>query len=210
MSNSADNARVATVFDDDSGIWKSYAEAFLGASGTVDAAESAVEELEEFLGDVWHAHPRFAALLGSASLPSAEKDRLLTSTLDGRALPVVSNFLRVLNRHGRLGHLPAIVGQVRATLDRKRNRVPVRVITAVPLDDASRGSLVTRLQTLIQADPVLHLEVDPTLIGGLILQVGDDVYDASVRTRLARMRDRLFESQTHEIQSRRDHFSHSA
>ena len=53
-------------------------------------------------------------------------------------------------------------------------------------------------------------EVDPALIGGLVVQVGDDVYDASVRNRLAQLRQRLIEGKTHEIQSRRDQFSHSA
>ena len=63
---------------------------------------------------------------------------------------------------------------------------------------------------MIDATPVITLEVDPSLIGGLVVQVGDDVYDASVRTRLEQLRDRLIEGKTHEIQSRRDHFSHPA
>ena len=49
-----------------------------------------------------------------------------------------------------------------------------------------------------------------SLIGGLIVQIGDDVYDASVRSRLQQLRNRLIEGRTHEIQSRRDQFSYSA
>ncbi len=63
---------------------------------------------------------------------------------------------------------------------------------------------------MIHATPVITLEVDPALIGGLVVQVGDAVYDASVRNRLERLRGRLIERKTHEIQSRRDHFSYSA
>ena len=63
---------------------------------------------------------------------------------------------------------------------------------------------------MILATPVITLEVDPSLIGGLVVQVGDEVYDASVRTRLEQLRGRLIERKTHEIQSRRDHFSYSA
>jgi F-type H+-transporting ATPase subunit delta len=62
---------------------------------------------------------------------------------------------------------------------------------------------------MLGATAILKLEVDPSLIGGLIVQVGDDVFDASIRNRLEQLRQRLIEGKTHEIQSRRDHFSHS-
>ena len=74
----------------------------------------------------------------------------------------------------------------------------------------SEPRLEGRLATLIGAKPQLQLEVDPTLSAGLVVQVGDDVYDASVRTRLQRLRDRLIERKSHEIQSRRDQFSYPA
>ncbi len=55
---------------------------------------------------------------------------------------------------------------------------------------------------------MITLEVDPSLIGGLVIQVGDEVYDASVRNRLEQLRGRLIERKTHEIQSRRDQLTH--
>ena len=100
--------------------------------------------------------------------------------------------------------------QARATLDRRQNRKPVTVRSAVPLDEGQQAALRDRLASMIHATPVITLEVDPSLIGGLVVQVGDDVYDASVRTRLERLRGRLIERKTHEIQSRRDHFSYPA
>jgi F-type H+-transporting ATPase subunit delta len=63
---------------------------------------------------------------------------------------------------------------------------------------------------MLAATPVPSYQVDPALIGGLIVQIGDDVYDASVRSRLQQLRNRLIEGRTHEIQSRRDQFSYSA
>ena len=59
---------------------------------------------------------------------------------------------------------------------------------------------------LARATPVLRLEVDPSLIGGLVVQVGDDVYDASIRSRLAQLRDRLAQGWTRGLQDRRDQF----
>ena len=129
---------------------------------------------------------------------------------DNQAQPIVVNFLRVLNRHGRLAALGPITRAARAAWDRRQNRRPVSVRSAVPLDEAQVATLRERLGRMLQATPVLSLVVDPALIGGLVVQVGDDVYDASVRNQLAQLRQRLMEGKTHEIQGRRDHFSHSA
>ncbi len=63
---------------------------------------------------------------------------------------------------------------------------------------------------MLGANPILNIVVDPALIGGLVVQVGDDVYDASVRNRLEQIRQRLIASKLREIQSHRDQFSHSA
>src|SRR2546430_2054695 len=68
----------------------------------------------------------------------------------------------------------------------------------------------SEVEGVLGATPVVRLVVDPSLIGGLVVQVGDHVYDASVRNRLEQLRQRLIEGKTHEIQSRRDHFSYPA
>jgi F-type H+-transporting ATPase subunit delta len=200
-----------TVFDDQlPEVTRSYAEALLGAAENAGQADAVLDELDEVVSDVLRDHPRFAAILASPTLPAEQKDRILTETLEGRAHPMVVRFLRVLNRHGRLGQVGPIARAARALWDRKQNRRPVLVRSAVALDDAQREALRERIGRMIAATPVLTFEVDPALIGGLVVQVGDDVYDASVRSRLQQLRHRLIEGKTHEIQSRRDQFSHSA
>ncbi|HEV3120667.1 MAG TPA: F0F1 ATP synthase subunit delta, partial [Isosphaeraceae bacterium] len=84
------------------------------------------------------------------------------------------------------------------------------VRSASPLDDAQQAALRERLAQLTGATPILHVELDRSLIAGLVVQIGDHVYDASVRNRLQQLRRRLMEGKTHEIQSRRDHFSSPA
>ena len=66
------------------------------------------------------------------------------------------------------------------------------------------------MAAMTAATPVLELSTDPSLIGGLVVQIGDQLYDASVKNRLEQVRKRLIEGKTHEIQKRRDQFSHSA
>jgi F-type H+-transporting ATPase subunit delta len=185
-----------TVFDESTGeVARNYADALLAALG--DDAGPALDELDEIVADVVHSQPRFAELMASPSLGTADRDRILVELFDGKANPILVNFLRVLNRHGRINLLATIAGRARAEWDRKQGRRPVTVKSAVPLDDAQRGALEGRLSKLIGATPVLTLEVDPSLIAGLVVQVGDDVYDASVRTRLRRLRDRLIERKSH-------------
>jgi len=212
MTADASAASVAgTVFEDDAPeVSRSYAEALVNAAEKAGQADAVLDELDELVADVFKAHPKFAALVSSPSIPAHEKDRILGETFGGRALPTVVNFLRVLNRHGRLGHLEAITRAARAIFDRRQNRQPVTVRSAVPLDDSQKAALRDRMARLLSATPILNVVVDPSLIGGLVVQVGDDVYDASVRNHLEQLRHRLIEGKTHEIQSRRDHFSHSA
>jgi F-type H+-transporting ATPase subunit delta len=204
-------AVLGTVFDDDTPeVTRSYAEALVNAAERQGQPEAVLDELDALVADVLGAHPRFAALLGSPTLSAHDKDRILVEAFEGRALPTVVQFLRVLNRHGRLGSIRPIARAARALRDRRQNRRAVLVRTAVPLDDAQQAALRDRLGTMLAATPILNVVVDPALIGGLVVQVGDDVYDASVRNRLEQLRHRLIEGKTHEIQSRRDHFSHPA
>ena len=191
-------------------VARRYAEALIDAAQKEGQAEPALDELDELETDVLRRFPRFAELLASDRVPAAEKDRILTDVFDGRASGLVLRFLRVLNRHERLELLGPIVREARAIWDRRNHRIPVSVRTAVPLDEDQTQSLRGRLQGLVAGTPILTMTTDPGLIGGLVIQVGDQLYDASVKNRLAQLRQRLIEGKTHEIQSRRDQFSYSA
>lgn len=210
-TDAATPTAAGTVFEDDTPeVTRSYSEALVGAAERDGGVEAVLDELDAIETDLLRAHPQFAAVLASPLVSPADKDRILVETFEGRAAPTVVRFLRVLNRHGRLTSLAAVTRAARALWDRKQNRRPVLVRTAVALDEAQQAALRDRLAGMLGATPLVRLEVDPALIGGLVVQVGDDVYDTSIRNRLEQLRQRLIEGKTHEIQSRRDHFSHSA
>jgi F-type H+-transporting ATPase subunit delta len=196
--------------EDEARAARSYAAALLGAAGGDDAVAAAVDDLDAFRDDVLDAHPKFAAVLDSPRVPAAEKDRMLTSLLEGRAADVVLRFLRVLNRHGRLGLAADVAEEARRQWDRRRGLVAVKVRVAAPLDEAQSEALRKKLVGLVPGVPALQVVTDPDLIGGLVVQVGDVVFDASVRNRLEQIRQRLIEGKTHEISQRRDQFCHSA
>jgi F-type H+-transporting ATPase subunit delta len=203
MSPAAASDVAGTVFEDDQPeATRSYAEALLGAAAKEGQVDAVLDELDAIASDVLGANPRFAAILGSPSTPAAEKDRILVDAFEGRALPTIVRFLRVLNRHGRLGLVGPIARAARAIWDRRQGRRAVAVRSAAPLDDAQQEALRDRLAAMLDATPVISLTVDPSLIGGLVVQVGDDVYDASVRNRLEQFRRHLVEGKLSEVRAR--------
>lgn len=191
-------------------VARRYAVALVDAASQEGQVDAALEELSEVEADVFGRFPRFADMLGSERVPAAERDRILNEVFGGRVSDVVLRFLRVLDRRGRLGLLRPIVAEARTIWDRRNRRIPVSVRSAVPLEEAQIQGLRDRLQGLVSGTPILSLSTDPSLIGGLVVQVGDQTYDASVKSRLAQLRHRLIEGKTHEIQSRRDQFSYPA
>ncbi len=187
-----------------------YAVALVNAAEKEGGVELVLDELDEIERDVLKVFPRFATLLSSVRVSTAHKDRILTDVFDNRASSLVLRFLRVLNRNDRLSLLSVVAREARAIWDLRNKRIPVKVRTAVSLDEKQLQTLRDRLASLTGATPVLSVSTDPSLIGGLVVQVGDHRYDASVKSRLEQLRQRLIEGKMHEIQSRRDQFSNSA
>jgi F-type H+-transporting ATPase subunit delta len=191
-----------------SDLARTYAEALVGAAEKEGPVDEVLDELEAIRAFVIGKYPTFALMMTSPVRSTKDKDRIIVQAFEGHALPISVRFLRVLNRHGRLDLIGRVLIEGRAVWDKKQNRCPVTVRSAVPLSDAQLDALRERLRQQLNATPVLHPEVDPALIGGLVVQVGDHVYDGSVRNRLEQLRNRLTEGKSHEIQSRRDHFSY--
>ena len=128
----------------------------------------------------------------------------------GRASDLLTDFLLVLNAHDRLDVLRGLARVYNQLFDRGQNRMQVQVRSAVPLADDQRERIAGELRVAFGKDPVLHARVEPALLGGLVVQVDDWVYDASVRTRLEMIRKQLVERSSHAIQSGRDRFSSTA
>jgi F-type H+-transporting ATPase subunit delta len=204
------NDTIPAVAYDQIGLVRQYAEALLNAATNEGSAEAALDDLDAIRDELLDQHPQLSRVLSSAQVPASEKDRILREVIGDRVSEVVLRFLRVLNRHGRLGLMSAVGREARLIWDRRHQRIPVQVRSAVPLDQSQQEALRERIAGMISATPILHLTTDPTLVGGLIVQVGDQVFDASVQNRLEKLRQRLIEGKTHEIQSRRDQFSDSA
>jgi F-type H+-transporting ATPase subunit delta len=183
-----------------------YAEALLDAAEKQGQAGEVLEELESLVQDVFAAAPQFEAFLASRAISRKRKPPVIQSTLGSRASPIFLNFLLVVNQHERLELLRPILAAYRSLHEERTGHVRVQVSSAVPLAGDQRQRLEQELRSIFQREPIVETRIDPDLLAGLVVQVGDWVYDGSVRARLANLRNQLIERSTYAIQSRRDHF----
>jgi len=208
MVDANDTTRSAQVLEDPSSqaVARVYASAYLNAAASAGDADP-LEELSSFQNDVVTAHPQLADILSSELFSSEQKLGLLERTIFPVASPFFANFLKVLAEHDRLALIPQILNEAIAEHERRVGQKRIQVRSAVPLSDEQLGNIKQRLQSALNLTPVLFPSIDPELIGGLEIQVGDTVYDGSLKTRLKNLRQRLQRGYLNEIQSGRDRFS---
>jgi len=209
MSETEPKTRPSHVLEDPSAnvVARVYANAFLNAAGEAGQAE-ALEEFTSFVDDVLRPNPEFARLLTTEVTGREEKLGLIDRVVAPTGSERFTNFLRVLARHERLELLPLILGETWLEHEKRAGRQRVIVRTAAALDEKRLDGIRERLAAALPFEPILIPEVDETLVGGLVVQIGDTVHDGSLRTRIRDLKDRLRERYLNEIQSGRDRFSH--
>ena len=190
-------------------IPRSYAEALLGVAEARGQADAVGADYHALMNEVFLATPGLEGFLDSPAINRARKDALILKLLDGKASPLFIDFLRVLNRKDRLGMLRFIGIAYRTLQERRANRIRVTVDAASPLSAPQLESLKRSLAATLGQTPIVTVRDKPELIGGLVVHAGDKVFDTCVRTKLQTLRNQLLARGHHEIQSRRDRFSHN-
>lgn len=217
MSESADttarDAQTAARLAADVGreqIGEIYAKALLGAAESAGQTAAVLDELDSVITEALSQFPKLERVLGSLLVPHEEKLGILDRVFGGRLSPLLLNFLKVVSRHGRLDCLRPMQVQARKQYEKMQGRVRVRLTTPTPLDDAQVQAITQSLRAKLHGEPILEAVVDPELIGGAVLRIGDTVYDGSIARQLQAARQQMIERSIHEIQSRRDRFRNPA
>ena len=134
------------------------------------------------------SNPRVASVLTNPTIPAEERESLvLAAHLDQET----TNLARLLVESGRVEDVGAIADEFRALVDEAQGRVRATVTTAVELAPHDRDRVASELSKRLDKQVRLNVVVDPSVIGGLRLQYGDRVIDATVASRLEQLRRRL-------------------
>jgi len=137
--------------------------------------------------------PSARTVLMSPAVPAQQKTAALDHILPTIATPI-RNFLHILVDRDRLDEAPGIVEALRELINAQRGIITAEVTTAVPLDAELERVVAERLATYLGRDPQklsIRSHVDPSIIGGVVARVGDEVIDDSVRGRIERLRRTL-------------------
>lgn len=157
--------------------------------------EAILGEIEDIL-EIARNDRNFSEMLSSRLIDTAKRDASLDRIFSGKVSPITLNFLRLLNRKGRLGYISPITGALDAIVQARFGRVEVDVFTAAPIGQDEMDSIKSRLNEALGKDVILHPYTDSSMLGGIKLRIGDQLIDASVRAELRRMRDGLLDKGT--------------
>lgn len=140
--------------------------------------------------------PRLRGFLEAPQITTRQKQAVIAEALVSRVHPLVIQFLRlVIDRHREL-LLPEIAATWQAILDERSNRQTATITSATRLDRATVASLGQALEHVTGKTIVIEERVRPELLGGVVVQTGDLVMDASLKTRLGNLGRQLRSSNT--------------
>lgn len=187
-----------------------YAQALLGVTEKAGNSDAVIAEFESLLVDVLDKLPQLRATLYSLRVSDEDKIKLLDKAFAGKMSVTLLNFLKVLARHQRLDSLRVIFRAVQKRYNAMRGRVEVFVTSAAPISNPLMEQIRSKLTGMLGRDVILKVSVDPQLLGGITVRVGDTVYDSSLRTQLRRMKEEALARTEEQIRQSSSRFTDEA
>ena len=174
----------------DTTIARNYAETLLALAGKAGDLRGWGAMLSD-VATAMETTPKLRLFLESPRVSAAEKNKVLGEALQDRMPRLMVRYLQSLVSHRRQMLIPEIASEYQDLVDAKEGRIHARITVARETDDSERGMIARELSRVFGKDVVPHVTVDPSILGGLIVHVGDTVLDGSVRKRLASLRRRM-------------------
>ena len=169
-------------------IARPYAQALFDlaqSENAVDAVEQGLVAIGRLAGESQDFSRFLRSPVISADIKAQALEKLLA---EARPNPTVANFLRVVARNGRLFALTAIIKAFQGLAAAARGEITADVTSATPLSEGQRNNLSATLKQKIGKTITLNEHVDPSLIGGLVVKVGSQMIDSSLKTKLTAMK----------------------
>lgn len=172
-------------------VAKRYAKALVEVAAASDELEQVRQDLRA-LADLLRDHRELRQFLANPSVSRRDAGEVIKDIGAAMRLrPLTATFLQVVLEGGRLAGLEGILRAYELLMDDRLGRVKALVTSAAPLDPDMQERLRRRFGEVTGKDVYLELRQDPTLLGGVVTQIGSRRYDGSLKTQLARLRDEM-------------------
>jgi len=169
-------------------IAKRYAIGLFLAAEKHEVLDRVLEEQKEMLS-LFNSQPEFKSFLEMPHISSKEKRELVEKALSRRFHPVLYHFLLLLLRKHRLGYLIPIVNEYEKQLKQHKGIIQVTATTATPLEKTTAEKLASKLEKKTGKKVEMLLKVEPEIIGGISIVLGNQIIDDSIRHHLAQLKD---------------------
>ena len=174
----------------DSTIARNYAEALLALADKAGNREGWGTLIRE-VAEAMQRDEKLRRFLESPRVSDEEKRTILGKAFQDRMPRLFVRYLQTLVSKRRQMLIPAIADEFFALLDDVEGRTHATVTVARPVSDADRDQLAAQLSKVVGKQVVPHVTVNPAILGGVVVRIGDTVMDGSVRSRLARLRGKM-------------------
>jgi F-type H+-transporting ATPase subunit delta len=171
-------------------IARSYAQAILAVARCEGVLDKVEEELTQFRG-VFDKNPALLEFLKDPKITSEGKEKAVEEILGGETSQVSRHHIRLAIDQSRGGLLPEIIKAFFDLASESRGKTTARVITAVPLSEDLEKKLEKTLSGLVGEAVFLKKSVDPSILGGIVIQMGERIIDGSLRRQLSGLREEI-------------------
>lgn len=186
-----------------------YAKALLGAADEAGQTDVVLDEFGSLIHDVIEQREDLRHAIAGSILSEEERINVLDKAFGGKMTPVLLTFLKVVTQHERQDCLREIYDAAVKLNNERLGLVEVTATTATDLPQELSDSLTASLKAKLGREVVLKSKVDPSVIGGLVLHVGDTVFDGSVANRLKQLRQKALETTAQQAKASLERFTNS-
>jgi F-type H+-transporting ATPase subunit delta len=169
---------------------RGYAQALFQVAQAEGALEQVEDELFRF-ARILENETRLREALTDPSVPPEHRAQMVQELLGPKASPHTTNIIGFLVQQGRARELPKIIDSLVQLAAEERNKAVAEVRTAVPLDGDQREKLKDAIARATGKQVELKVLIDPSVVGGLLVRVGDQIFDGTVRRRLQMAREHV-------------------
>lgn len=189
---------MSTTDDSTIAIADSYAQALLELTEQQGVSDAVLEELTTLQAGL-ATDADLANFMTSAAIDKDARAKTMERAFRGKMSDVLVNALLVMNAKGRSSIIAALADRYRRALELRRGQVEVQVTSAIALNKKQRSRLTEVLARITGREPLLSEAVDESMLGGLVVRIGDQKLDCTIASRIKALRQALADRASKEI-----------